>query len=88
MILPFQVRLAGSRLVFVESDEVETSNFLRWVNCPNKKSQENVRMRECLGKIFYMTKRNIHPGQELYVFYGASYAEDKLKINMTEYWIS
>jgi len=82
------VRLQREQLVFVESDELETSNYLRWVNCPNKKSQENVSYRECLGKIYYMTKTNIHPGQELYVFYGTTYARVRLKIDLDEYYAS
>ena len=39
---------------------------------------------ECLGKVFYITKRPIYPGEELLVYYGKSYAE-VLGINVTQF---
>ena len=39
----------------------------------------------CYGKIYYITKQDIHPEQELFVFYGNTYAKT-LNISMTSYY--
>ena len=32
-------------------------------------------MVQCQSKVFYVLKRDVYPGQELLVYYGAEYAE-------------
>lgn len=51
------------------------SNWLRWVNNPNTFEQLNVVAVQCRYKMYYITVKDIAPGEELYVFYGISYAK-------------
>ena len=61
---------------YVDAARVETSNWVRWVNCPRTRREENVQGVYCYGKVFYITTKWIHPGQELMVYYGHDYAEE------------
>ena len=57
-----------------------TSTWVRWINCPRNEVEENVEAMFCKGKVFFMTVKDIHPGQELMFYYGDSYAVDELNI--------
>ena len=70
---------------FVDGLRPEMSNWLRFLNCPNYESQENVVVHLCYGKIFYRTTKDIIPGQELFIFYGEEYAEI-LNIDLDKYY--
>ena len=59
----------------VDASRVETSNWLRWLNCPRTRHEENVRYVQCHGKVFFVTTRWVLPGEELLVYYGDSYAQ-------------
>ena len=71
----FQLRRQGENFFGVDGFNPDTSNYLRWLNCPRNKSEENVEACECMGKMFYKTNKDIAPGQELLVYYGDGYAE-------------
>ena len=49
-------------------------------------TQENVEIYECRGKIFYMTTKDVFPGEELLVYYGDKYAE-YLGFDLDAYYI-
>jgi hypothetical protein len=66
----------GETTHYLDAHNIETSNFLRWINCARTPQEENVIVCECKGKIYYKTIRDILPGQELLVYYGASYAKE------------
>ena len=70
---------------FIDAGNEDTSSWLRWVNCSRHVKEENVRFFACLGKAFYVTLRDIHPGQELLVYYGDTYAKDELDIDVVNY---
>jgi SET domain-containing protein len=53
---------------------------VRWINCPRNEIEENVEAMQCKGKVFFMTVKDIHPGQELMFYYGDTYAVDELDI--------
>ena len=61
---------------YVDGGKVESSNWLRYINCSRKRSEENVMEIQCYDKPYYMTRKDIYPGQELLVYYGDNYAED------------
>ncbi len=70
---------------YVDGRNVETSNWLRYVNCSRKDKEENTIMLQCYDKIYYMTRYDIYPGQELLVYYGDGYAEE-LNIDTEAYF--
>ena len=70
---------------FIDGGDPDTSNWLRFINCPNHISEENVMMHTCFGRVYYQTTVDLSPGSELLVYYGDDYAEDNLGINVEEY---
>ena len=60
---------------FIDALLPETSNWLRYVNCPRNPDEENVSVHYCYGKVYYRTFKDVAPGQELMVYYGDDYAE-------------
>ena len=66
--------------VHIEAENIRTSNWLRWMNCSRSFIEENVEMMECAGRIYFITKRDIHPGEELMYYYGHGYAINRLGI--------
>ncbi|XP_062583069.1 uncharacterized protein LOC134244832 [Saccostrea cucullata] len=57
----------------IDAEDPACSNWLRFVNSPAKYQQENVVPITCEGIIFYMTSRDVEPGEELLVWYGDGY---------------
>ena len=53
---------------------MDTSSWVRFINCARFPEEENVMTLECKGRIFLVTNRDIHPGEELMYYYGDSYA--------------
>ena len=79
----------GDRVVhYIDGWNIQTSNWLRFINCANVASQVNVRMNACDGKVYYVTTRDLYPWQELLIYYGDVYAETLLNINLTDYYKS
>lgn len=70
----------------IDGFNVDTSNWARWVNCPRNPKEENVDMLTCKGRAFYITVRDIYPGQELLVYYGHNYAET-LGIDVKQFFL-
>ena len=64
-----------------------TSSWQRWVNCARHVTEQNVECHQCYGKVLYRTTRDVHPGEELLVFYGEEYAR-WLDINVDMYYNS
>ena len=55
---------------------MDRSSWVRFINCARFPEEENVMIRECKGRIFLATARDIPPGEELMCYYGHSYAEN------------
>ncbi|XP_062588307.1 histone-lysine N-methyltransferase set-17-like, partial [Saccostrea cucullata] len=51
----------------IDAEDPACSSWLRFVNSPAKYQQENVVPILCEGIIFYMTSRDVKPGEELLV---------------------
>ncbi|KAK2166959.1 hypothetical protein LSH36_33g08077 [Paralvinella palmiformis] len=60
----------------IDGGHIERSNWLRFVNCPNRESDESITGHFCYGRVFYRTKCDIYPGKELLIYYGDSYVEE------------
>ncbi|KAK2166957.1 hypothetical protein LSH36_33g08030 [Paralvinella palmiformis] len=65
----------GKEFHRIDAASVERSNWLRFVNCPNHQSEENISSHFCFGRVFFRTNTDIYPGQELLVYYGDGFAE-------------
>ena len=62
---------------------MDTSSWVRFINCARFPEEGNVMVLECKGRIFLATMKDIHPGEELMYYYGYSYAESlKIDINL------
>ena len=71
-------------LMTVDGAAIETSNWLRWLNCPRNRREENVKGVYCYGKMMYVVTKPIYPSQELLVYYGDGYAQN-LGIDIREF---
>jgi hypothetical protein len=60
---------------WIDAGDPTRSNWMRFVNCPRHKVEENLVAFQWRGKIFYMTVRDIPADRELLVYYGDDYAE-------------
>ena len=69
---------------YTDAYSEETSSWLRWLNCSRHSKEENVDILDCFGKSFYITTKDIYPGQELLIYYGVKYAE-KMGIDVPNY---
>ena len=65
---------SGNLSYFIDAALVERSNWLRWLNCPKTIAGYNVDGMYCYGKVYYLTTKDVYPGQELQVYYGFDYA--------------
>ena len=74
----------GQENHYVDGYDMTTSNWLRWINCARHVNEENVYCLHCRGKPYYVTSRDIHPGEELLVYYGEIYG-NRLDINTRQY---
>ncbi|CAF0862438.1 unnamed protein product [Adineta steineri] len=75
---------SGNIMYYIDGGEPNKSNWLRFVNCPNTVSQENLISFVYHGDIFYLAIRNITVGEELLVYYGHNYAK-KLGVDTTQF---
>ena len=58
---------------------------MKWINCARHVKEQNTVHRFCHDKVYYMTSRDIHPGEELLVYYGDTYAQ-YLEIDVDNYY--
>lgn len=65
--------------MWVDAEEEYLSNWLRYANMPTSAQMENLLPLQFKGQMYYLAFRSIHPGTELFVWYGKEYA-DRLKI--------
>ena len=65
-ILFSQISRGTQVLGYVDGGEVETSNWLRFVNAPRNVFEENVVARECYGK---SVEKNVMKSTYIYILY-------------------
>ena len=59
----------------MSGDYSSYANWLRYINCPRSRSEENVGARQVGHHIEYYTLRPIAAGEELMVWYGPEYGQ-------------
>ena len=84
-IMLFQVKRGGEFLYFIDAYDESTSNWLRWLNASRHSKEENVKYLTCRSKAYYITFKDVYPGQELLVYYGEVYAY-RLHIDVENYY--
>ena len=65
----------GIETHFLDGFDIDTSSWLRFINGARNVDEENVVCVECKGRFYYLTSKDIAPGQELLVYYGDDFAE-------------
>lgn len=59
----------------VDGRDAFQSNWLRYVNCCQSLSDQNIRAVQYDGNIYYMATKQIEIGDELLAFYGEKFAK-------------
>ena len=67
-------------LLSVDAGNPKTSNWARYVNCGPTKKSNNISVEQRYDDIYYITDRDIKPGEELFVDYGIAYRREHLKM--------
>lgn len=60
---------------YIDGGIKKHSNYLRYLNHPTKKSEENVYGKQIGTDIYYFTSRQIKAGEELMINYGPTYSK-------------
>jgi hypothetical protein len=73
------VPLPGNKeLYLLDAHYPSNSNWTRYVNCGIKNKFNNIDVEQSFDQIYYFTKREIKPGEELFVDYGPEYRKVNL----------
>ena len=83
-MLVFQMQRGQDFDYYIDAYNESTSSWLRWINCARHIKEQNVSFQACRGKAFFLTSRDIAPGEELLIYYGHSYAQS-MGINTKHY---
>lgn len=67
----------GNPIGYISADKLSKGgNFLRYINCPRNKEEENCYAVQEGQNIVYYTLRPIKAGDELFVWYGPEYGKE------------
>ncbi len=58
----------------INAFDTEMANWARFVNTARWPHELNVATAFCRNVVYYVASRDLHPGQELLCYYGASYS--------------
>jgi len=69
----------GNKVLHViDAANKKTSSWTRYINCCRHLGEQNAIFRQYKKKIYVRTMKDVEPGEEVLVFYGADYAEELL----------
>jgi hypothetical protein len=71
-----QVYANGTRSHFIDAQNTDKSNWMRFVNCASTEMEQNLTAYQHHGLIYYRSFRPITAGTELLVWYGADYGKE------------
>ena len=69
-----------NELHYVDAEDIENSNWTRFVNCGMKKKMNNMDSDQLYDKFFYVATKDIKEGDELFIDYGIDYRKYNLKL--------
>ena len=85
-----QIQRSGKTSHYVDARTVNTSNWMRYVNCARNSHEQNLLAFQYCGSIFYRSLRDVRPGEELLVWYGNAYGEElgltAITDDLVRYW--
>ena len=67
---------------YLDALNVKYSNWTRYVNCAMTNNENNMEPEQHYDKLYYISLRDIKPGEELFIDYGTEYR--KYNLNMKE----
>lgn len=70
---------------YQDATELKTSNWCRYVNCPNHGVKCNIEVDQYYGHVRYVASENIAPGDELFIDYGPEYRVSNIGIKTKNY---
>ena len=70
--------ITTKELFLLDASNKKTSNWTRYVNCGMRRRDNNMDSIQKFDKIYYFAKKNINPGQELFIDYGLGYRKTNL----------
>ena len=76
IVIFIQIYHLGKPKHFVNAYRMETSNWMRYVNCARSESEQNLVAYQYQGQIYYRTYKDIQPNTELLVWYGSEYGKE------------
>ncbi|HMP28090.1 MAG TPA: SET domain-containing protein-lysine N-methyltransferase [Saprospiraceae bacterium] len=65
-------------IYYIDAYDTDVSNWTRYVNCGMKDKHNNLESEQIYDKFFYVTLKNIEPGEELFIDYGPYYRKENL----------
>jgi hypothetical protein len=68
----------NKELYLLDAHNLSNSNWTRFVNCGLKDKYNNIDIQQSFDQIYYITKRPIRSGEELFVDYGPDYRKFNL----------
>ncbi|CAL1533820.1 unnamed protein product, partial [Lymnaea stagnalis] len=72
----WQIYKDGKPSHVVNGSDPSDSNWMRFVNCARHEDEQCVTAYQHGGEIYYRTHKDVHPGTEILVYYGDSYAKE------------
>ena len=70
----FQIVKDGKLLYYVNGEDLQHGNWMRFVNCSRVEEEQNLIAYQYRGEIYYRAYKDIQAGAELLVWYGEDYA--------------
>ena len=71
-----QIRRDGKPVHCVDASREDSSNWMRYVNCPRNLAEANLHPFQYKGALYYRTVSDIPANTELLVWYGNSYGKE------------
>eukprot|EP00118_Oscarella_pearsei_P013391 m.106690 g.106690 ORF g.106690 m.106690 type:complete len:477 (+) comp37268_c0_seq3:487-1917(+) len=62
----------GQLVHYVDASQSPPSNWMKYIQCARSQQEQNMIVFQYKMNIFYRASRDIHPGEELLVWYGSS----------------
>ena len=66
----------GKIAYYINGKNESHGNWMRFINCSRIEEEQNMIAVQYHGGIYYRVYKDVHPGKEFLVWYGAEYAKE------------